>query len=410
MKNFFRNLNLSVKTRVYLLVILLLITGFLFLFNYLGKKAVVKENRLVTDLPLEELKSRLATGTDSILYSYGIKKFWIENKQITGKDLPEPPDKQKGKKNKNQEKKDNTTKFLWFAKDVSIPQDLPTIDMVKEISLFMKAYNFELTSIEEPKTGNVSMDIYSAPDSSKKSVARINFIYSSLIKRDAGEVCVILDSLEAYTPEDLEKVLTSPERFSVIMPDNIDNSIIQSSVNESGRDFLLKFNIGNEDNVSADFRTDMKEKDWKAKVKSLAAVYHNASGIILKNPLKIFDFEGDIIDEFKKNRINAYRDTLVINFRSDEVAEKKVFALFTDILTKSAQGSKRLVYITFFNPLEFLLYEKEIFNIKKRGYKFLSFSDLMKKKENDNMKEKDLLPGQVKKDSLRTAKPVNIKK
>ena len=127
----------------------------------------------------------------------------------------------------------------------------------------------------------------------------------------------------------------------------------------------------------------MKEKEWKSKIKSLCYEYNKASGMIIENKIKDLMFVHNIQEEFLKYRQTVYRDTVMIKFTSKETGEKKIHSLFSDILTRTASGNKSLVYLLNFSTDDFTNYTKEVHNLKKRGYRFVKFNEIMAKKNNE---------------------------
>lgn len=307
-------------------------------------------------------KEKISNDIDSISATFGIHKDWIK------------PVSQKSKYVKSSED-------LLISKEIKIPYDLPAIDLNYEFSNFLRDNYFKERVTEDPKTKNVLMEIYPVSDTSEKLCGIINLVYVDSLKRTASDVCVLIDSIESYSIENTESVLGSTEEFSIYLPLRNDKSDFQSKIIDSKRDYRLKFVISDESDVTADFKIDMLEKVWKAKVKSIAISFPNSGEIILKSKTNYPEFENAVVEEFKKNNITVYKDSIFSQFKP---AEQKVNSLFSDIMTRSGSGKKFLFYSVNFNPEEFSYFDKEISKLKKLGYRFYDFKDMINKINKQN--------------------------
>jgi hypothetical protein len=357
----------ELKIKITLIASLAAISGVL-LYFYLNSADEIEDSGIIkitekkyTD---EELKKIIPNEVDTMLYSFGIKKEWIKD----------------GKNDKADKKPEKTNPELWFIKEVLIPLDLSTIEVTANFTNMLRYYGLEEIVNEDPKTKNIIADIFFKKDSLKKTVGNIKLTYSDKIRRDASDVCLVLNNITDFKSSDLNDVLSSNESFSVILPLTNDKSDVQSLIVNSKKDFLLKFSIGKEDDVEADFKSGSEgSREWRAKIKSVSYEFAKTGGVIVDNPFKDFVFEEKIKDEFAKYKITAYKDTLLQKFASSNIDEKKVYDLFTNIINRTKSGFVNNFYILNLSPSEFLFLDKEIANLKRRGYKFYSFRDMMRK-------------------------------
>lgn len=383
------------KTKLILLISLMAFAVILVLFGAVNKKEQdkilpEKENKPdVKKLSQDEIKRVVPNEIDSVLFLYGIKQDWIKN--ISNTSPQEKPKKEKPKKQEKQPKSVNqqisTAENLLFVKEVTIPKDIPFAEMNLEILNLLNGYNLSSISFEDPKTYNQLFNIYLSSDSSKKVIARINFLYSDKIKRETADICVVLDNLESFTHSQLEKLLAMSEKFSVMLPDDINKIDLQTMVMESRKDYLVKTEIGLQDDIEAEFRSDMKEKDWRAKVRTLCYEFDKAGGVILKNPKMLHKMEMELLDEFSKYPVNAYRDTIFYKYNPSEKSIKKISDFFNLILSRAKNGINSQIYVVNFSDEDFQNYLKGVSVVKKRGYKFFTFSDIMKRRNRVEQKE-----------------------
>lgn len=379
----------ELKIKIILIASLVVISGVL-LYFYLNRadenKDSVSDTRTEKKYTDDELKKRIPVEIDSLLFSFGIKKEWI-------RDI------------KSDKKNEKALQELWFAKDAAIPLDLGTIGVTNNLTNMLRYFGLEGIINEDPKTRNVNADIYFKRDSLKKTVGVLRLTYNDKIKRDASDICIILNNISDFKSSDLNDVLNSPESFSVVLPLTNDKSDVQSQIINSKKDFILKFSIGKEDDVEADFKSGQEgSREWRAKIKSMSYEFAKAGGIILENPVKDFVFEDKIKDEFQKYKMTAYKDTILMKFASSNIDEKKIYDLFSHIISRTKNGFVNNFYILNLTPAEFTFLDKEITNLKKRGYKFYSFKDMVKKMTAPIVKASNLPqnenPQGVKADSL----------
>ncbi len=299
-----------------------------------------------------------ARDIDSIISSFGIKKEWMKETAAKDKDLKNKPGQ------------------LIISKEIFIPPDVQTIDLNFEISDYLRKINYDARVTEDPKSKNILMNIFTGNDSSGKQIGSLKFVYLDSLKRNAASVCIVLDSLDYNDLADVEKIISSTEDFSVMLPLRNDKADYQSLIIDKKRNFLVEFLVGTGDDIESDFNDDMKESAWKSKVRTVAINFPQAAGIILSVKDGTDEFANEVSNEFTKNNLKVYKDTLFTKYKT---GVDKVGLLLDDIITKSKGGAKFLFYNVNLNPGEFSDYIREINTLKKLGYKFLDFSDMMKK-------------------------------
>lgn len=307
-------------------------------------------------------KSVISRQIDSIIFTFGIKKEWILNNETSAKDSLS--------KNKNIKSRINQQ---LISKEVFIPVDLPMIDLNHEISGYLKSNDLSETVTEDPKSKNLLINIFSETDSNKQPVGNLKFIYSDSVKRNAAKVCIVFDSIDYYNFNDVEKMLGSTQEFSVFLPLRNDKADFQSGVTGAKRDYLLKLIVGNEDDIEADFKSDMKESLVRSKIRTLYLNFSQSSGIILYDMNNLMEFENKIREEFEKNNMKVYQDTVFTEVRrGDDI----VASLFKDIVNHSNSGKKILFYTVNFSPENFTEYDSQVYTLKKKGFKFYNFKEL----------------------------------
>ncbi len=219
------------KLKIIIISLLSVILIVLFYF-YFSANEKPSSNNSDQSIPVQNSNDKIIKDIDSIFFTFGIKKEWIRD--ISGKDS-----------------KSKTTQSV--LKEVLIPTDLPVIELNYEVSNYLQAFGFNNKVIEEPKSRNINMEIRkpSVPekDSSMQSIGSLKFIYTDSIKRNASVVCIIVDSIDSYSLDDAEKILNSNLEYSVFVPLRNDKADYQSKITELKKDYLIKFSIGDENDI-----------------------------------------------------------------------------------------------------------------------------------------------------------------
>lgn len=326
----------------------------------------------------DEIRTLVPADIDTIAFTYGIKKEWVKD---IYKDSEDDIKRKKATEKKKDDIKDTKNKQanaeLLFQKNISIPFDISTIEMTADLSVMFRFYGLTEIITEDPRKKDLDINLSLAKDSLKKIIGNVKLIYNDKIKREASDVSIILNNIVDLDLKDAEPVLRSPESFSVVLPLNLDRSDLQSLINESKRDYVIRCSLGTSDDIEADMKSDGREKEWKQKIKGFSNEFSRTSGVIIENKHKDKIFEDRIFDELLKNRLTPYKDSVLIKFLTKETGNRKVNELFTNIINRTNSGKTSLVYLVNFTPDEFNYFDKQVHNLKKRGYKFMSFKDIM---------------------------------
>lgn len=358
-----RQLERKDKLKIILIISLSLVSAVLIYFYITEDKPIeTYTGEIKNDVPLT--KDKLNTETDSVLYTFGIKKEWIKTIDPKDKDL-----KKISVKNID----------LLISKEVYIPDDLPVIELNSDITNFLKSRKLDVRVIEDPRSKDLLMNIFRNGDTSSVPAGILKFSYMDSLRRNTSDVCIVLDSIDALPLEESEEILKSASEVTVFLPLRNDKAEHQSLVTEQKTDHLIKLYTGNEDDILADFRDNMKESQWMTKVKSASISFANSAGIILYKSGSNSEFYNIIKEEFRKNNITVYEDTIFTNFSR---GENKILSLIESIISENGNGKRVLYYSIFLTNEEFKDYEKKISLLKKSGFKFNNFSKTVKKNFN----------------------------
>ncbi|MFA7360257.1 MAG: hypothetical protein WC139_04400 [Candidatus Kapaibacterium sp.] len=371
------------KNKLLLLGFLALLFLVLFVFYRLNlpeEKSVVQDaNTLsVTVLSPDELKRIIPLKIDSIASLFAIRKEWV-------KDLTDnsPTEKQtKGKQDKNKKPPKLTiNEVLWFSREITIPKDVSSSEFNLALKNSLYELDFDCIGTEDPRSRNLLINIYNKKDSSRKTIGKVSLVFSDNIKRESADICLIINKVEDNSIPDLEKLLSLPDKFSVVLPDIVSRIDAQTVVLDSKRDYVIFADIGTEDDLLAEFKSEMPSKVWRSKVRSMCYEYDKAAAVILLNPKKINPYETDLLTEFARYNLKAYKDTILVKFETEDDSEKKIKAFFSDIIQRSQKGARSIVYLVNFNNEDMQVFRNESFKLKRKGYSFFSLSEIMKRRQ-----------------------------
>lgn len=385
MRNFLNRIKLSDK-KVLLVVILLFLLLILLLIKFASLKkdnSFLRQKEFISsdsgiNKNIDQIKKQLASKIDSLIFTFGIKNEWVSNLEKT----PSEVNKQSSQKSKKviiPSFQTPVKENLWFYKNVTVPKDFSIVELNYEIKNLVEEYQFSSYSTENPKTGAVLISIFTPSDSSRKPLAKINIEYSPSIKRETAEICLILDDLDHINTTQVEKILSSPEKFSVIFPNNIDKPDLQNLIIESKRDFVAKITLGTEEDLLSEFRADMTDREIRNKVLSVCYEFDKASGVYISNPKHLTKLENDVLFEFSKKPLKAYKDSTFTIIRQ-ETNTDIISNLFNQIEQKLKAGRKIQLYIISLNENDFQNFVQRVPVLKRKGYRFFTFSEILKRK------------------------------
>lgn len=340
----------SLKYRFIYILVLILINIILYLIYSSNS-----ETRLETDSaseipPIEKsyVIENLSSKIDSILLEFNLKTDWIKTE------------------------KDTSVKL--FSKTIQVPRDLSVSYVNREISNLLNRYDLTETVNEDARTRNLIVKIYDGKDANKNLVlAKLDFNKNRELNRDAASIVLVFDELDILTEEQRRDVLSTTYKFSFVLPLEFKKIDVQSAIIESGKNYIIYYLIGDENNYLADFRSDMTDRQWKTRITSLSSEYPKASGIIFKNPDEQFEFEKNIRLQFAKYNENSFRDTLIKEFIPEFNDPGKVKELFEIIQSKNSAGEKIQFYLLKFSYKDFQMLFSSINELRKKGYRFVDF-------------------------------------
>ena len=217
----------------------------------------------------------------------------------------------------------------------------------------------------------------------------------------------------AANNDELEKILNTSNEFSYIFPRNPEEIELQNKLIQMKKDVLVNLTVGTNDNFDADFRIGMEDKDLKQRVKSIASDFPSVKTAVLSkinNQVPNDPAFSIISDEFRRNGIKVYLDTMITKLLSkdEEDSDNKIKLIVNRLKEKAAKTGKVISILNLSND-EFVDFYDEVQNLKKLGYKFYTLTRFSAKEKERLDKEKEKKEEELKKQAKEKQTKKNVK-
>jgi hypothetical protein len=331
---------------------------------------------------------------DSILFNFGLKKEWIKTAY---------PSIGRQQEESSKQRKQENLRAKWFVKEVSIPKDLTTAEVNLDLSSYINFLGLKDAVKEDIRTTAISFTILTPDDTSQEKLplAKISITPTDKIKREPGTLVLIINQINDFKKEELENILNTSNEFSFIFPRNPEEIELQNKLIQMKKDVLINLTVGTGENIDADFRIGMDDKEIKQRVKSITSDFPSVKSVILSKADK--SVPNDVIfslasEELRKNGIIAYRDTMLTELlnKNEQDADNKIQLIVSRLKEKTSVTGK-VISILNFSGEEFLDFYSAVQNLKKRGYKFYTLTQFLNKEEERLQKEKEKKEDDLKK-------------
>jgi len=387
-----KSLLYSAKFRFTILGSLVIITLILlYLFYFRNSNISTDKNNFQpdpniksTDTVISDPQKNLERSIDSILFTFGIKKEWITN---------EP------------QKKPNI-RAEWFVKNVIIPKDLTTVEVNLDINTLVNKMGLKTTVNENILNKDIVITIVN-PDTARNTPAAIlQITHSEKAVRETGVIALIIDKINTFNNDDIDKLILTKSEFSYVFPRNLDDIDIQQKLLHNKKDIIINLTVAGKDNYEADFSLGMEDKIIHDKIKSFNSDYTSVNKVLLTNvnhDVSLNNFCNKIAGELIKGNIRIINDSMCIAPYNSK--EKDRLSSFFNILIQKVNQSRNIIAIYPADKSEFEDFYNKILIYKKLGYKFYNLSDYFsyiesikrreqvkeeKKDEKDKKKQEDV--------------------
>ncbi len=396
-KEFFK----SFRNKVIVIVALIVVASALLLSKFVLNKDTNNDrsiSTIISDSPddnnkprkidIEQVKAMLSPGIDSVLRNFGIKNEWIS---VAGDEKTQ----KKGSKPVNKDAE-------LFTKNILIPADLSTIEVNADVSSYARSLGLRSSVNEDIITKDIELFISTGDTTAGRlPLARLNIIHSDKIHRESSIICVIINNVTDYTPEEVDKLLINKNEFSFVFPRNLDDINLQNKLLHSKKDVIINMTVGGKDNYETDFNSGMDEKTIHDRVKSFSIDFPTVPTVLLTKkdaevPPQVMTAITNDFATYKIKVINDFELVQLLTNAEEESNEK--FNVFKVNLKNKGALAKSILTAVSVSKDDFAKFYDDVLTLKKLGYKFYNFSDFASKKDEFEKQE------QVKQDKAKEEK------
>jgi len=320
------------------------IAQILFILAVLALTANVIASKILKNIAGNELNDESANIINEAflkdLNDFGLQKDWIiyKTERISGSKL--------------------------YSYNVKLPKDLPIPVVLSEIYGSFNINGISLKCLEKVIGGKSILNIYS----NNKLKLTAGFDYNKDIRRDAGNIGIIVYGLDNLNSKSQNEIINFPQSFvAVILPSK---SAAQLDANLLGNRKQYAILL-NDDIKDLEFQLSKSFSEYRLKtvVASIVGSFPDAAFFIIDDNSSLYSSPAFKIvkNEFLKRNIKLIRKSLQTFVPDGSSSEAK--ASFRHLVRKTHYGDNKIICI---NADDFDLLEPEIFSLIKVGYKFVN--------------------------------------
>jgi hypothetical protein len=247
---------------------------------------------------------------------------------------------------------------------VELPKDLPIPIVLSEVYASFYSPDIKIKSLEKTIGGKTDLEIYLQNSLN----LRAEFNYGNDIRRDAGNLGIIIFDLEQLNVKDLTAIIEFPQTFiSVLVPSKSVVKLIPDLINNR-KEYAILINDKIND---LDYRLNNDFSPYRLKliIRSIIGDFSDAIFFIIDDRSTLYSSSsGKIIcDEFAKRNIKLIKESSLPEILKASGNEQKT--LLWNSVEKIHFGINKLISI---RAEDFGTIKPEIFSLIKVGYKFIS--------------------------------------
>jgi hypothetical protein len=301
-----------------------------------GNKVPVKESGLSTnDINNEFLHD---------VFNFGLKSEWVK-------------------------KINNKQGYGVYSYQVKLPKDLPIPVVLSEIYGSFYSSDIKINSSEKITGGKTQVDIYQQG----KLKLSAEFNYDNDIKRNAGDLGIIVFGLGQLNSKDIKAMSEFPQTFIAVLIPSKNTLKLIPHLTENRKEYAV---LINDDIRDLEYRMSSNFSEYRLKliIRSIVADFSGAVFFIIDDHSKLYSSTaGKIIqDEFAKRNIKLLTQSSlpgILTANNNEIKD-----LFSSNVEKVHSGSSKMISI---RAEDFETLKPEIFSLIKVGYKFINPSMLL---------------------------------
>jgi hypothetical protein len=342
------------QNRVWICVALSLLAFVISLADRYVSAVQQKTEQAVVRQENEFTRNRIEAEIDRILESYGVKKDWIHKRAV----------------------KLSKQEFVRYEEYVSLPPDIPVVDLNLDLSTMVKKYDARAVAIEDLKNGTVAVHIIVKGNVLQSVLQSIN----PELKRDVGAIALMIDNIENASDEALNALLRqSNERFALGLTPNRKTAELFHRIADAGKELFLVITIRSEDNRDLfALSSDLNETKVKWRLAGILTEFDKAAGCFVISD-KPKPTAVDIIQREMERRHLIFLQMSDVRYVQTRLDSAQI-ALWLQGLAGSAIQEKGVIGVIPWESNLASMLENEVRALRKRGFTFISVSTSAKQK------------------------------
>lgn len=274
------------------------------------------------------------------LNNFGIKKDWI-------KDFS----------------KDESSSSIYSYK-VDLPKDLPIPVVLSEIYSSFFSSGVKIQSIEKTIGGKTVLNIFSK----NRLDLSAEFNYNENIRRNAGNIGLIVFDLEKLNVKDMNAIVNFPQTLVAAVIPSKENLKLATELSANRKELAIYLN---DDIKDPDYKLSKDYSDYRLSIaiRTIISDFSNAIFFVIDDHSKIYQSPAYsfIQKEFSKRNIKLIPASSLDIIPDGSKADVKTN--FRNLVLKTHIGDNKLISVY---ADDFELLKPEIFSLIKIGYKFIT--------------------------------------
>ena len=258
----------------------------------------------------------------------------------------------------------------FYSYNIHVPKDLPIPVVLSEIYGSFNSPGISLKCLEKVIGGKTLLNIYL----NKNLKLSAEMDYNKNIRRDAGNLGIIVYGLDQLSTKNAEDIIRFPQSFvAAILPSKTASQLAEDLASNRKQYAILL----NDDIKDLEFQLSKNFSDYRLKtvVSSIVGAFPDAAFFIIDDNSSLFSSPayGIIKSAFLKRNIKLIHQSaqpFVTTGNSSQVKSS-----FRQMVTATHLGDNKIISLT---ADDFKLLEPEIFSLIKIGYKFVNPTLIMK--------------------------------
>ncbi len=285
------------------------------------------------------------SGTDinkifiNSVFDFGIKSEWI----------------------KIEKKNDKSSDSLISQYTVKVPRDLPISQIIQELYSNFYSDNLRIVCHEITIGGLNTLSIFSNDRIRLKSI----FQYDDVIKRNAGNIALIISDLDGLNESNISKIILSPEVFTAALIPSTKDTELADSLYSNRKQYAV---LINDDINDMDFKLqpNFPQDRLENAIRAIIGAYPKSLFFIFDENSRLYKSKSF---SFIKNQLDKRGIKIVLSSSLISLTNTKNENERTSIAHKTDNGSQISIEIP--SDAYFTL-KPNIYGLIKVGYKFVT--------------------------------------